>query len=93
MKHRISQCPKARRDNRAPGQQQRQGQQPRQQQQNRRQIAGMAYTINREQADVAANVVKGMILVDEVIDMQLLYYFESICSFIVLVILMRFKNE
>ena len=67
MKHKMSQCPRARRGDRTPGQQlqqQRQGQPPRQPQQDRRQVAGMACTISREQADVATNMVEGMILVD-----------------------------
>ncbi|XXG63050.1 hypothetical protein AAC387_Pa05g1320 [Persea americana] len=88
----MAQCPRARREDRAPNQQPTQGQAalpappqrlvfpapPRQrqqqgqplqwqrqqpgQQQQRPQMAGRAYALNREQADITTNVVKGTIL-------------------------------
>ena len=100
LEQKMTQCPRARRDTKAPYQHSAQGQavlltppqrltlpapsrqqeqqpqrhgqqrqwqqreQPRQQQPNRPQMAGMAYAINREQADVAAYLVEGTILVD-----------------------------
>ncbi|XXG85952.1 hypothetical protein AAC387_Pa11g0946 [Persea americana] len=95
LEHKRAQCPKARRDDRAPSQQTAQGQAalpappqrlalpapPRQQQQQgqqrqwqrqqpgqqqqRPQIAGRAYALNREQADVATTVVEGTILIGD----------------------------